>query len=338
MKWGHPEQLQKLVFHIPNFEAFKGSLIYDSPSNESRAARATVHAEGWTILIDAISEFSMAKCIELEKKSGNAITHVGLVQRADGSLFPASIGQEFLKELYQWLSFCRGNWVAPILAVGFDANDKEIWKDWRQWNIRRCEHVGTWINRLTPDFLEKTLPGYLLRSRHSLWSEPINLALSWYVECNRRASGMEASIILGQTALELLGWTTLVEDLKTISHKGFNDLPAADKVRLLLASYQIPLDIPTCLGALTQLAKAHNWLDGPECLVGMRNALIHPQPKNRKKVQSASSVAIYEVWNLGLWYLDLIFLRLFNYDGVYRNRLKRECSYDETLEEVPWMK
>jgi hypothetical protein len=149
---------------------------------------------------------------------------------------------------------------------------------------------------------------------------------------------MEASIILGQTALELLGWTTLVEDLKTISHKGFNDLPAADKVRLLLASYQIPLDIPTCLGALTQLAKAHNWLDGPECLVGMRNALIHPQPKNRKKVQSASSVAIYEVWNLGLWYLDLIFLRLFNYDGVYRNRLKRECSYDETLEEVPWMK
>jgi hypothetical protein len=129
-----------------------------------------------------------------------------------------------------------------------------------------------------------------------------------------------------------------VEDQKIISNNGFNDLPAADKIRLLLASYQIPLDIPPYLSALSQLAKANNWLDGPECLVGMRNALLHPQPKNRKKVQSASNVAIYEVWNLGLRYLDFIFLKLFNYEGVYRNRLKRECSYDETLEKVPWSK
>jgi hypothetical protein len=149
---------------------------------------------------------------------------------------------------------------------------------------------------------------------------------------------LEASIILAQAGLELLAWTVLVEDGKIISQSGFNDLPASDKIRLLLSRCGIPLELPSELTALKALAKEYNWSDGPECLVGFRNAVVHPQAKNRQKVGKASSVAIFEIWSLGLWYLGLILLRLFDYTGLYLNRLKRDCYYSDAVEPVPWWK
>ena len=47
-------------------------------------------------------------------------------------------------------------------------------------------------------------------------------------------------------------------------------------------------------------------------------------------------MVLFEVWNLGLWYLDLIFLNLFDYNGIYRNRLKITGYYEDTLEKIPW--
>jgi hypothetical protein len=335
LMWGTIGNMHSLLFHVPNFAYFKGAQVQD-PENAVREARANVSTEGWNIVIDSLADFSFQKFIDLGDSSGNAITHVGTIKKVDGSSFTVVNVQEVLEALFFWLSFCRGNWVAPILSVGFDEKGKEVWKDWKQWNFRWCSHVGMWMNRQNSDFLEKTLPGYWDRYKDSLWGDAIKLALAWYLESNRRASGMEASIILGQTALELLGWTTLVEDNKSISNQGFMDLPAADKIRLLLVNNYVPLGIPVHLVELGKAAKAYNWADGPECLVGVRNALVHPQLKNRKKIQSISASALYEVWNLGLWYLDLIFLRLFGYTAVYSNRLKRQCTYDETLEGVPW--
>jgi hypothetical protein len=337
MVWGENGNLQRITFHVPNFSWFEGATVQDTASfDEATAARATVCAEGWVITIDSVSGCSRESCDKLEDASGNAITHVGKIERTNHSSFSISDGQELLDTLFLWLSFCQGNWVAPILSVGVGENDQPIWHDWRQWNFRRHERVGTWANRRTPEFLEQSFAGYYARSKNGTWGAALRRGLGWYIESNRGASGIESAIIVGQTALELLGWTYLVEDRKMMSPKGFLDIPASDKIRLLLANNQIPLEIPAYLQALDGLAKEYNWSDGPEGLVGMRNALVHPEPKNRKKMEKASSLAIYEARSLGLWYLDLLLLRLFNFSGVYHNRLKRECSYEETLEAVPW--
>jgi hypothetical protein len=301
-----------------------------------REARAIVSSGDWVITIDSVPGFEFGSDFKIEDQSGNAITHVGELVKRDGSSFAISSAEGMLEELFQWLSFCRGNWVAPILSVGFDDSGQITRKSWNDWSFRRCERVPTWLNRNSSESLEQSFPGFSARYRDSIWAGPIKRAIAWYVECNRRASGLEAAIILCQTALELLGWASLAQDNKVLSQKGFQDLPAADKIRLLLASFDIPLMIPTYLTALQQVAKEYNWSDGPECLVGIRNALVHPQPRNMLKVESVSSLAFYEVWNLGMWYLDLILLRLFEYKAIYLNRLKRECTYEEALESVPW--
>ena len=344
MVWGSVDSINKLRFHIPNFLWFEGAPIQeaDETAEDGEVSpigrRATFSAEDWVITIDSVPGFKFGSDFKIEDQSGNAITHVGELVKQDGSSFAVSSTESILLQIYQWLSFCRGNWVAPILSVGLDESGQVVWKDWRQWNFRHSEHLPTWLNRSNAESLEQSFPGFCARSKDLIWAGPIKRVLAWYVECNRRASGLEASIILCQTALELLGWASLAQDKRVISQKGFQDLPAADKIRLLLASFEIPLTIPIYLNALRQLAKEYNWSDGPECLVGTRNALVHPQQKNTLKLESISSVAFFEIWSLGMWYLDLILLRLFDYKVVYRNRLKTLCPYHDTLEPLPWTK
>lgn len=336
MVWESSETVNRLRFHVANFLWYRGALVQDASSDSPREARCRFSTEEWVVTIDSITGFNFGSDFEIEDQSGNAITHVGELVKQDGSPFTVSSAENILQLLYQWLSFCRGNWVAPMLSVGFDDSGDLVWKDWRQWNIRHAEHLPTWVNRDSSESLEKSFSGFLARSRDSIWAGPIKRVLAWYVESNRRATGLEAAIILCQNALELLGWASLAQDKKVLSQKGFQDLPAADKIRLLLSNCEIPLIIPANLTELRQLSKEYNWLDGPDCLVGIRNALVHPQPKSMLKLESVSSIAFYEIWSLGMWYLDLILLRLFDYKTVYCNRLKRECSYEQALEPVPW--
>jgi hypothetical protein len=338
MVCGSGDSIAKLRFHVPNFSWFRGARVQDADEDSPREGRATFSVEDWALVIDSVPGFKFGSDFNIEDQSGNAITHVGELVKQDGSSFAVSSTDSILLQINQWLSFCRGNWVAPILSVGFDDSGQVVWKDWRQWNFRHGERIPTWLNRNSAESLEQSFPGFCARYKDVIWAGPIKRVLAWYVECNRRASGLEASIILCQTALELLGWASLAQDNKVLSQKGFQDLPAADKIRLLLASFKIPLTIPIYLNELRQLAKAYTWSDGPECLVGTRNALVHPQPKKMLKLERVSSVAFFEIWSLGMWYLDLILLRLFNYNAVYRNRLKRLCPYDDTLEPLPWIK
>jgi len=335
MVWGAGDSIKRLRFHIPNFSWFKGAKIEDE--DELRDGRASFTIDNWSIVIDSVPGFKFGSDFKLEDQLGNAITHIGELMKQDGSSFAASNSDVILQEIYQWLSFCRGNWVAPILSVGFDESGQIVWKDWRQWNFRHSVHLPTWLNRNSAESLEQSFRGFTVRYRDAVWTSPIKQALAWYIECNRRASGLEASIILCQTALELLGWASLAQDQKVLSQNGYQNLPAADKIRLLLANFSIPITIQPELQELPKLAKEYNWSDGPDCLVGIRNALVHPQPKNMLRLEKVSSVAFYEVWNLGMWYLDLILLRLFDYKATYRNRLRRECSYEEAIATVPWI-
>ncbi|MGH7183620.1 MAG: hypothetical protein ACREJN_16815 [Nitrospiraceae bacterium] len=288
MVWGSTDPIKRLRFHIANFVWFQGASVQDASADSPRQARATFSAEDWMITIDSVPGFKFGSDFKIEDQSGNAITHVGELVKRDGSLFAISSTDSIFQQLYLWLSFCRGNWVAPMLSVGFDDSGQVVCKDWRQWNIRHCEHLPTWLNRDSSESLSQSFPGFIARLSDSIWAGPIRRVLAWYVECNRRKSGLEASIILCQTALELLGWASLAQDRKVLSQKGFQDLPAADKIRLLLANFEIPLVTPMNLTELRQLSKEYNWSDGPECLVGIRNALVHPQPKNMLKLNIAS--------------------------------------------------
>jgi hypothetical protein len=152
------------------------------------------------------------------------------------------------------------------------------------------------------------------------------------------AGGVEGGTILAQAAFELLAWTLLVEDQRVLSEDGYQKLPASDKLRLLLSSCGIPPTIPSSMCALAKAAGAHTWVDGPQAITEVRNALVHASPKKRKKVFGGDADARCDAWWLGLWWLELVLLRLFDYQGKYSNRLIRDGWKGEEVEPVPWAK
>ncbi|MGF1457659.1 MAG: hypothetical protein ACFBSG_01390 [Leptolyngbyaceae cyanobacterium] len=74
--------------------------------------------------------------------------------------------------------------------------------------------------------------------------------------------------------------------------------------------------------------------DASQSMVKYRNIITHPDKENRELFLSLSRDFKIDVWKLCVWSLELLLLRLFEYEGIYANRIKRQ--YGVEIELVPW--
>lgn len=159
------------------------------------------------------------------------------------------------------------------------------------------------------------------------WNNAFQKAIYWYLIANN--SRIDAGIILTQSALERLSYEYF---------KGKTDAPASSasasyKLRRLFSSLNIPIDLSENTPKLKKMGEKWKWEDAPHALTEMRNYLVHP--KNKYHPEKLGS-AIYDAWNLGLWYLELSLLKLCGYSETYCNRLT--AKWVGGVEEVPWKK
>lgn len=355
MEKGEGDMLSSVRFHVPNCLYYRGAAVRDPSSRRSWAGRAVMEANGWKVTLDSIEQvqFGMNELDQLtggtghvklkkhilrdlELGAGFAITHVGEIRRSGGEAFNSSELGDLQSALAHLLSFCRGAWSAPVLPIGFDLNGVRIWEEWCARKVARWLRVRSWFNDSSSDGLELSFPGFIKRWKDQAWAEPIRMAIHWYVESNMCSGGVEGSIILQQAAFELLTWSLIVEELGILSVGGAQKLPASDKLRLLLSKCQIPLQIPDTLQDLVGDAKKNNWPDGPSALVECRNALVHCNTKKQSMLGDLSPQSRQQAWELGLWYLELILLWLFDYRGAYSNRLSAAQWKGDEVEQVPW--
>ena len=176
--------------------------------------------------------------------------------------------------------------------------------------------------------------GYAAAWLSPTWCDAIRTATQLYVEAN--TGDVEKSVIVTQVAFELLAWTRLVQETGAISQKEWNDksMPFSAKLRRLLESCSIPLSIPLTLDSLQTYCVLHKLSDGAEAVTNVRNALVHPSPTKRKRLQDDPG-AVIQAWVLGLWYLDLLLLNVCGYTGRYSNRTISGWRGDEIMA-VPW--
>jgi hypothetical protein len=331
---GNGSQLAHLLFHVPNFWSYIGAPVCDDERSHGWSGRVVVDAAPWHVTLDAVSNGSdLAN--QAKDTSGFALTHVGRLEWLDGAAFTSADGVTFLTTLHWFLSFARGFWTSPVLYVGFNDKGRRVWEQWDSGNkISRWRTFGTWFNDHMADGFA-ALPGFVRRHDDALWGEPLRLAVHWYTESNGSAGAIEGSIILTQAAFELLAHVLLVEDRKTLSADGFRKLPASDKMRGLLVACGIPISIPAECSELAKLANPEA-PDGPGCFTLIRNALVHADAKNRRKLSSIPPAAIGEAWELGLWYLELVLLRLCDYSRTYSCRLVHNDFKGNEVRPVPW--
>lgn len=325
---------QKILFNVANFHNFVGDIIQSTKECTGWCrGRLELLSDTWKVILDQVNHSSefMRK---FESRGGFLVTHIGSVERIDGHEFSYEEAEKAINALHYFLSFLRGFWCGPVLPVGI-FSDQKTWEQWDNLRLTPWKEGISWFPKLKPNDIGQAFKGFMKKCEDPLWGVPIGHAIHWYVEANLSAGAVEGSIILIQAALELLGWVYLVEDTKQFGSSKFENLPAEQKLRELLKTLNIPTTIPPELSDLKNAAALLRTTDGPSIFVRLRNGLVHPK-KNKRNLVSSTAVAVrIQAWTLGLWYLELLLLRLFNYSGVYYRRFI--SGYPDRVEAlVPW--
>lgn len=316
-------ECDEVKFHMTNFIHYPGSIVADYNSNN------------WRIRIKEVN--NAQKIYEgLKKSAGYAITHAGSIESKSG-VFDFDEARNQLNILYYFFAFLSGRWCGPILSVGF-SNGEKSWKAWDvvtkesyaildnltndgknnrravSWPRDRLRLTsGTpgwnWTLLVSETELRKIFEGFLKKWNDESWINPLKTAVFLYVESNQGSGGTEGSIIMVQSALELL---TAMES------NGIRRLDADERIRQYLKKKKIPERVPDYLEELKNFTENINdgkLADGPRAITYIRNKITHSSEKYASDLQKVpDKIKLQASW-LGIWYLEMSLLRLFDYFG-----------------------
>ena len=348
---GKGQDLAYVLFHVVNFYDFIEKPISLLEQDSSQ----------WKLTLDQL-DTAANNVKSLNSQGGFAITHVGKLEKLDGQTFSEEEATEFLKKFADFLSFARGFRVPLILLVGYDAENNEIWQHWDLSVGHSWKSVDSWFPTNKAKILADVFPGFL-RWWHD-WKESERLVLYSYLEANAIPT-VEIKIVLTQIALELIA-----------KKEGQTQRYASEKLRGLFEKHNIPVNIPlnrltnqpsTFANAFIpkssnlveklielkskleeklkknlekesnekdkqKIKKELNQVDAPYLFTQIRNDIVH----SKKKIENFEDY-LFEASDLGLWYLELVLLAIFSYQGCYCNRLPIYQQNGDT-EPVPWYK
>lgn len=331
---GTPTQLKDIGFQVVNFNDFFSPGVYATPTFGFPPQVAELQHGGWRIRLTAVPEFKeIFKSVG--ETGGYAFTHLGSVGRADGSLFSAQDADAVLDALRRFLSFARGAASSLPVRWGTAGDGSIVWEQWGGQPVDPWKGRDTWFDEHHGNLLSELFDAFAQTKADVDLGPPFSLALHWYQNSNIRAGGMEGAIILGLTALDLLGAMVVVDRAAVMSDSKYDKLVAKDKLARLLDVLKVPNAIPAKLTNLSAFAVANNWPTSSEALAEARHGYVHSNKKRRQVVLSAPNLATFEAWQLSLWYQELALLYLLGHHGEYRNRLTAEWLGQ--VERVPWV-
>lgn len=285
---------------------------------------------GWIVRIDTIRA-TKNPIVQVGETGGFIITHTGTLKRIDEPTFALSEGIKYLRAIHFFTSFMRGAWCGPILSRGYKSGEV-VWQDGITGRQSAWTRSHGCMDGHNPSIksIEMLFQNFMTKWQ-SQDGDAIESLVQWYVEASLNAGGIEGSIVLVHAALELLA------NLKK------DEGPAYLKIRNLIKDLEISPDLTEKQENLKltydeseyspKLKKgAPDKWDGPRIFSSLRNAIVHDKEKrdDRPPLYDVPNVARQEALKLGLWYLELSFLKLLNYRGPYFNRINIKS------EDVPW--
>ena len=306
-------------FALVNFPRYLGQRVGDA----RLYGRLDLTFGQFRIVLDSVSGRNLREEME-PPHYGYANTQTGLVMSRSGGRLTLSEVRKPLKALWYLLSLMRGAYTSPVCWLG--ERDGEI-----QWAHSVGWHLDPWIKdehgpfpmgflAFDADSVIPALERSLIRVQDLLddpdWREILLTALQWYVTSHTGRS--TSDIVLAQAGLELLAYAHQVVAGR-LSPAGFDRLPAADAITLLLSDLGVDPAIPDRLEALYAYGKRRS-LNGPTCVTQYRNATIHP-PVKRPHASESDGEVLIEVRALAIFYLEQALLRTFGYDAMVQHRL-----------------
>ncbi|USG64398.1 hypothetical protein NDK47_19920 [Brevibacillus ruminantium] len=327
-------QLQKdvievtcLIFCVVNCKDTGREFLKSTNGEYIYRGRSYFELGDWNVTLDVREDREHYYKI-LNATVGYGITHIGKLEKKDGSKFTIEECESLLGALQWLLSFisCRN-----VAICNFKGITNSVDLIWEKYFIPSISGYRNAVTSFPIDMkLECMLEPLHKKLLDPIWKQALPMIFKWYLE-SQSADHIDNKIISVQPALEMIAWTYLVIDKGKIKQDTFSrELRASDKIRLLLKEIGIELQIPE----LEDFKILRRWYkDGVHLYTDVRNNIIHPI--NNKKINSLSDSQKNNILLLGRQYLELCILFLLQYDGKYFNRLNKKYG-PKSYEYVPW--
>ena len=328
------EPLHSVHFALINFPDFmkQGSVesyVSDDGRKGYRVSKAIqLNGPPWLVEIRAVDNIERVRK-SLSQQRGYGLTHRGAVRRSDGKSFSKESVESMIEALTLFCSFARGAYSGLTLVTGTNRAGEPIWERWGVSNVEAWKGHRSWFDTLNGQTLGDVFPGFWAQYRGFQQNDRTRIALEWYLESNAQKA-LHSSIVLSQAALERLSFLQVGKRL-TAKQKGSKDRETEGEwIARALGHARVDCKIPPSCPALEQLRRANGFDHGPHTIVEIRNDLIHQDMS-----YGILSVDVYrQARTLGLWYVEMLLLKLFDYHGIYANRLTQE--WRGQVEPVPW--
>lgn len=328
--------ISKIAFSIPNLRDFFGQpikLINEKGGYYSGRNRLILENKDYIITIDKHKDYK--KSFELlSAKGGYFLLYAGEIEKKSGHII-----FEDLNKLHHclstFLSFLNGQRCSPIFLQGIH-EDEIIWTDYTGYTSDLFKHVHSWPQKLAIDGLSE-----LWNEFYELWDNEndkdfLVSAIHWYIEGNTNSGYLEGSIVMIQTALELIYNWLIIEKKKLIYGKDRESISAANKIRLMLSQFSTNIGLPNSFENIKSYLAANNDIhDEIDLFVQIRNSIIHSQEEKRKKLSKIPNKVKYEAQQLGLWYIEISLLKILKFKGKYSNRCSGKLWAGEDEEDLP---
>lgn len=327
--------VDKLKFCIPNFRDFLGLAVkkITKTNQGSYKNRIILDNEKYSIIID--------KCVDyknlynsVNENGGYIILYSGELKTKKGALtFENS--KEIMYCLNVFLSFLNAKRTSALFVHGI-YNEETIWCDYSNYNVDRYDSLPSWTNSNSIENLNELWQVFSKKWNNKNDKDVLNTAVHWYLQCNKNSGYVEGSLIMAQTALELLYNWYIVENKKLLLGKDSENINAANKIRLLVSQLNINYSVPKKFSSLQIFLKSEKLLDAPEAVVQIRNAIVHSQEEKRTRLSNIDNNAKYQALQLCIWYIEMVLLKTLDFNGIYCNRCSENMSISAKREYVPW--
>lgn len=324
--------VNEVSFPIINLRNHNGSSIRDPDMIGGYTGRITFEDDVYRITIDKNRDYKR-RYERLRGDGGFIDTYTGRIAKKKGTITAGNI-EDLIQCLSSFLNFFNGAICGIPIIQGIN-EDQVVWTTFRKSAVPSYRFVQTWSKVVMLDDLSVTW-----RRMRELWNDEdskdvLLTSIHWYNQANSNSAGLEASIILSQTALELIYNWLLVEKRRILVGGDALKIEAANKIRLILSELNVDAKLPPIYDELTNINKDDSKLlnDGPKAFVFIRNALVHGNEEKRRELRSIPHKAFFEAAQLACWYIELCILYILGYSGKYSRRgpLRSICE-----EVVPW--
>lgn len=366
----NPIDCSEVRFHLVNLEGNFEDLIHEGGSLWN--GRLSLDSEKFKIVVDLLPN-AQRMLEKMQKFGGYSITHTGSAVFRKGNAKYEEV-EDLLEALYYYFAFLNCRWCGPVLSVGL-SNGVRAWDKWdivtNEWyaNVTQSKNTGktvpissvrdklrltswqsmwAWTKACHPD-LDQVFKGFMAKWEKADWKDSLRTAIFLYVEANQAAGGTEGAIILAQAALELLADLHSSDCHICKLCKGeFEKINADGRIRWLLEDLDIPveldLEMHPDLGELRDYCdnglQSEKFKDGPKAIALHRNAITHPIKGKIETILSKTPDKVkLEILDLAIWYLEMVLLRSFEYNGEYANRLWRfrdNRTGSGFIQQIPW--